>query len=161
MIRITDQYVWNFIFLMFFLSLVVMALIILDNKSRLLEVSLQPIDYILMMLATWRLIRLFVYDTITRFFREQFWDLKKDGQDYELVKPLKGPRRTLADLLGCPACVGVWMGATVVFFYLLTPYAFVPVVILAVSAVAQFLQNLGNLVAGATDYLDKKRKNLG
>ena len=160
MIRITDQYFWNFVFLMFFLALVVMALIILDTESRFLETPLLPIDYILMTLATWRLIRLFAYDIITRFFREQFWDLKKVGRGFELVKPMTGPRRTVADLLGCPACLGIWMGSTVVFFYLLTPYAFIPVVILAVSAVAQFLQNLGTLVSTASEHLDKKYKNL-
>ena len=160
MIRITDQYFWNFVFLMFFLSLVIMGVIILETESRFLETPLQPLDYILMTLATWRLIRLFVYDTITRFFREQFWDLKKVGRGFELVKPATGPRRTLADLVGCTSCIGVWMGSTVVFFYLLTPYAFVPVVILAISAVAQFLQNLGTLVGHTSEYLDKKSKSL-
>ncbi len=156
MIRITDQYFWNFIFLVFFLALVVMAMIILDTESRFLEAGLQPIDYVLMTLATWRLIRLFAYDIITRFFREQFWDLKKVGRGYELVKPATGPRRTIADLLGCPACLGIWMGSTVVFFYLLTPYAMIPVVILAISAVALFLQNVGTLVANGAEYFDKK-----
>ena len=144
---------------MFFLVLVVMALIILDSESRFATGAIMPIDYILMTLATWRLIRFFAYDTITRFFREQFWDLKKVGRSFELVKPTTGPRRTLADLLSCSACLGVWMGATVVFFYLLTPYAFFPVVILAISAVALFLQNLGTLIANVSDYFSKKTNN--
>jgi hypothetical protein len=160
MIRITDQYFWNFVFLVFYVVLLVMAVIILETESRFLEMDLQLIDYILMTLATWRLIRLFAYDIITRFFREQFWDLKKVGRGFELVKPATGPRRTIADLLGCPACLGVWMGSTVVFFYLLTPYAFIPVVILAISVVAQFLQNLGTLVGNTSEYIDKRTKNL-
>ncbi|MCB9810584.1 MAG: DUF1360 domain-containing protein [Candidatus Nomurabacteria bacterium] len=158
MIRITDQYFWNFVFSIFFLALVVMGIIILQTESRFLEEELKPIDYVLMTLATWRLIRLFAYDIIMRFFREQFWDLKKVGRGFELVKPTTGPRRTLADLLGCPACLGIWMGATVVFFYLLTSYAVIPVVILAVSAVATFLQNVGTLVGNSAEYLDKKNK---
>ncbi len=158
MIRITDQYFWNFIFLVFFIAIVVMGIIILETESRFLESGLQPIDYILMSLATWRLTRFFTFDMITRFFREQFWDLKKVGRGYELIKPLNGPRRTIADLLDCPACTSVWMGSTVVFFYLLTAYAMIPVVILAISAVALFLQNLGMLVSNGSDYFSKKTK---
>lgn len=156
MIRITDQYFWNFVFSVFFLAILVMVVIILETESRFLETGLQPIDYILMMLATWRLVRLFVYDTVTKFIREQFWDLEKVGRKHELVKPKEGPRRTLADLFGCPSCVSVWVGTIVVFFYMLTPYAFVPILLLAVSAVATFLQNTGNFVANGAEFLSKK-----
>ena len=145
---------------MFYLALAVMGVIILDTESRFLETGLQPMDYILMALATWRLIRFFAFDVITRFFREQFWDLKKVGRGFELVKPATGPRRTLADLLSCPACLGIWMGSTVVFFYMLTPLAFIPVVILAMAALWQFLQNLGSLVANSSEYFEKKAKDL-
>ncbi len=159
MIKITDQYFWNVVFLIFFGSLVVMGVIILETESRFLAAGLQPLDYILMILATWRLVRLFGYDTITKFFREQFWDLKKVGKGYELVKPTHGPRRTIADLIGCPSCLSMWMASTTIFFYMLTPYAVVPVTILAISAVALFLQNLGTLVACSTEHISKKSDN--
>lgn len=159
MIKITDQYFWNLVFLLFFAGMVTMGVIILQSESRFLKVGLQPLDYILMTLATWRLVRLFVYDTIMKFFREQFWDLKKVGRGYELVKPPHGPRRTLADLIGCPSCISIWMAATVMFFYLLTPYAVIPVTILALSAVALFMQNLGTLVACGSEYLSSKTRD--
>lgn len=130
-----------------------MAAIILSTESRFLEEPLTAIDYILMILATWRLVRLFVYDVVTKFIREQFWDLEKTTKGYELVKPKSGVRRTLADLTGCPSCVSMWAGSVVVFFYLLTPWAQVPVIMLAVSALALFGQNLGTLVATTTDHL--------
>jgi len=155
MLKITDQYFWNFVFLVFFLILVVMGLIILSTESRFLETSLALSDFVLMTLATWRLVRLFAFDTITRFIREQFWDLKKVGRGFELVKPKTGARRTIADLFSCVACISMWMGATVVFFYLLSPMAYIPAVILSVSAVAQFLQNIGTLVGCASGYLER------
>jgi fatty acid desaturase len=144
--RITDQYFWNFVFSVFFFILVVMGAIILETESRIVLDELSTVDFVLMTLATWRLTRLFVYDTITKFFREQFWDVVKVGKGYKLEKPKVGPRRTLADLLSCPWCVGLWMSSTVIFFYLLTPYAIFPIVMLAVGAVASFLQILSNLV---------------
>ena len=151
MIRITDQYFWNFVFGVFFLILVVMGTIILETESRIPLEDLKLVDYALITLASWRLTRLFVYDVITKFFREQFWNVKKVGREYQLEKPKTGPRRTIADLMDCPWCFGIWASATVIFFYLITPYAFFPVMILAVSAVATFLINLSRLVTPKTE----------
>jgi hypothetical protein len=153
MIRITDQYFWNFVFSVFFGVLVIMGAIILQSESRIPFSELTLTDYVLITLASWRVVRLFVYDAITKFIREQFLDIAKVGRGYELVKPKTGPRRTLADLLSCPWCLGVWATATVTFFYLLTPYAIFPVVILALSAVATFLQLLSNMVGHKAEQL--------
>lgn len=153
MLRITDQYFWNFVFTMFFLLLVIMGAIILETESRIPLADLAVVDYVLITLASWRLTRLFVYDAITKFFREQFWDVVTVGRRHELQKPKVGPRRTLADLLDCPWCFGVWATATVAFFYLITPYAVFPVVLLALSSVATFLQLTANLVGNKAEAL--------
>ena len=146
MLRVTDQYFWNFVFLVFFLILVVMGTIILETESRIRLTELSLTDYVIVTLASWRLTRLFVYDAVLKFFREQFWDVVKVGKGFQLEKPKVGPRRTLADLLSCTWCFGLWASSTVLFFYLLTPYAVFPVVVLAIGAVASFLQILANLV---------------
>jgi hypothetical protein len=153
MIRVSDQYFWNFVFSVFFIILIVLGAIILETESRIPLTELAVVDYVLITLATWRLVRLFVHDIITRFFREQFWDVVKVGRGYRLEKPKAGPRRTLADLLSCPWCMGVWMAATVTFFYLLTPYMIFPTIFLAISAVATFLQLLSNLVGYKAELL--------
>jgi len=146
MLRVTDQYFWNFVFSVFFLLLVVMGAIILETESRIPFADLELVDYVLITLASWRLTRLFIYDLITKMIREQFMNVKKVGRGYQLEKPKTGPRRTIADLLGCPWCFGVWATATITFFYLITPYAVFPVVVLALSAVASLLQIFSNLV---------------
>jgi hypothetical protein len=147
MIRITDQYFWNFVFSLFFIILIVLGAIILETESRIPLAGLSVVDYMLITLATWRLIRLFVYDALTKFFREQFSDVIKVGRGYRLEKPKTGPRRTIADLLSCPWCFGMWAAALVTFFYLLTPYAVFPIILLAISAVATFLTNLSRVLA--------------
>jgi hypothetical protein len=144
--RITDQYFWNFVFALFFSILVIMGAIILETEARIIYTDLTLTDYVLMTLAAWRLVRLFVYDNITKFVREQFWDIKKVGKGFQLEKPKVGPRRTVADLLSCAWCFGMWAGAVVIFFYLMTPYAVFPIILLALSAVASFLQIVSNLV---------------
>lgn len=146
MIRITEQYFWQAVFSVFFLVLVFLGVVILDTESRIPLAELTLFDLTLITLATWRLTRLFVYDAITKFVREQFADVVKEIDGYVLVKPKNGPRRTLYELFYCPWCIGVWMAATVSFFYLLTPLAVYPVMFLAIAAVASFLQLLSNLV---------------
>ncbi|HEY0964380.1 MAG TPA: DUF1360 domain-containing protein [Candidatus Paceibacterota bacterium] len=147
MIRVTDQYFWNFVFAFFFFVLVVMGTIILEGEARLQWTELTLVDYALITLATWRLTQLFVYDSITKFFREQFWDLRKVGKNVVLQKPPFGPRRTLADLLSCPWCTSLFMAATVLFFYLLSSYAVFPVALLAIGAVASLFQLIANRLA--------------
>lgn len=143
MIRITDQYLWNVVFILFFLSLMTMGIIILDTEAYIAYVDLTFFDVAIISLASFRLIRLFMYDSITKFFREQFYDAKmtKVGK-VTLHKPLKGPRRTITDLLGCPWCFSLWTTSVVVFFYLLSPAAYFLILILAISAVATSLQNI-------------------
>lgn len=156
MIRITDQYFWSVVFSAFFLLLIAMGTIILETEARIPLAELSLADYVLITLATWRLTRLFVYDELTRFLREQFYDLEKVGKKIELVKPKSGPRRMLASLMGCPWCMGVWLAAVVVFAYVITPYAYFAVIVLAVSAVATFLQIFTNLVGNHAERVKRE-----
>ncbi|MCD5381348.1 MAG: DUF1360 domain-containing protein [Candidatus Pacebacteria bacterium] len=151
MIRITDQYFWNFVFSVFFLVLIIMGAIILETESRIPLQDLALVDYVLITLAAWRMTQLFVYDSVTKFFREQFWDAKKAGKGHRLEKPKHGPRRTIADFLSCPWCTGVLAASFVIFVYLITPYAVFPVVLLALSGVATFLQLLTNFIGNKSE----------
>lgn len=146
------------IFTVFFGTLVIMGAIILRTESRIPLDELTLVDFTLVTLASWRLIRLFVYDMVTKWFREQFWDAKKEGRQVYLEKPKTGPRRTLADLMGCPWCFGVWITAFTLFMYLITSYAVYPVIFLALSAVASFLQLLSNMVGHQAEYLKNRNE---
>lgn len=145
MIRITNQYLWNFVFAVFFIGLVTMAAIILETEARLSYAELTLIDIVLMSLATYRLIRLVINDVGTKFFREQFWDTKESRGKIILVKPSGGPRRAIADVLSCCWCFGIWAAAMIIFFYLLTPYAQLPILILAIAGVGTWFQQLAAL----------------
>lgn len=155
MIRVTDQYFWNFIFGAFFVALVAMGTIILETEIRVAYEDLALLDFILMSLATFRLTRLFVNDAATKCIREQFWDAEVTKGKVLLVKPARGPRRTLADLFSCPWCFGMWAAATVVFAYLLTPYAVLPVIILAIAGVATWIQQLAQLIGWKAEQLKR------
>lgn len=153
--RLTDQYFWNIFFTAFFLVLLFLGSIILEGEAGSHMRGLTRIEYLLLALATFRLTRLVVYDKITAFFREQFFNVVETKQGLELVKPEGGPRRTLADLLSCPWCFGIWASATVIFFYLLTPYAYFPILVLALGGVGSLLQIISNLIGWKAEQLKK------
>lgn len=155
MIRITDQYFWNVIFLLFYIGLLTMAVIILDTEARMGYPDLTLLDLSLITLASFRMTRMFVYDSMTKFLREQFYDVKMVRNKVMLVKPVVGPRRTLADLIGCPWCFGVWATTCVAFFYMLTPYAYFPILILALAGVATLLQLFANMIGWKAEQLKR------
>ncbi len=140
MIKITDQYFWNVVFLFFFGFLVVMGVIILDTESRIPWADISLLDFALITLASWRLTHFFSSDNSTKFLREQLYDLKETSKSLALEKPKTGPRRTLIDLITSPWALGLWMTASVTFFYLITSYALYPVIILSLSALVSILQ---------------------
>lgn len=160
MIRITDQYFWNVVFGVFFCILLALGVIILETEAYRSYDSLTFMDVILLALATHRAVRLFVYDAITKFFREQFYDVTV-GKHGEVIlhKPPRGPRRTIADLMTCPWCFGMWAGASLTFFYLLTPYTHFLVLFLAVASLGSTFQIFTNLMGHKAEQV--KRENEG
>ena len=124
-----------------------MGVIILDTESRIPLSELSLFDFSIITLASWRLVRFVAYDNITKFFREQFYDLKNTGRSFSLIKPKTGPRRTLIDLVTSPWNLGLWMTALVTFFYLMTAYALYPLLFLALSSLVTFLQLITDKLA--------------
>ena len=151
--RITDQYFWNIVFSALFLSFLVSGTIILETNATASLHNLTLSEFAILSLATFRITRLFVYDKITSFFREQFYNARVTKTGTILEKPVTGARRTLADLLSCPWCFGVWAGTMVVFFYELTPYAWYPILILAISGVGSTLQIFVNMIGWKAEQL--------
>lgn len=130
---------WNIFFSLFFAVLLALGigyLVAIGGFNRPLLTG----DLVLMTLAIWRLIRLFSYDVITAFFRAWFTNAPPDTF-----------RGTLHALINCPWCIGLWFSFVVVFFYFATPYAWPVILILALAAVASFLQLLANLVGWSAE----------
>jgi len=147
MIKITDQYFWNLVLLSFLGMLIVMGAIILDTESRIPFAELTMLDIALVTLATWRLVRLISADTTTKFFREQFYDLKKNARSYSLEVPATGPRRTILEIIMNPWNLSLGVGALVTFVYLLTALAIYPVALLALSGLVGILEAGTNFLA--------------
>lgn len=156
-----NQNIWNFVFVVFFVVVFSLGIWWLVRVNGKLPTSINLFDFLLLILATFRLTRLFVYDKITKFVRDWFLDSQEittSGGDvlFTREKPVDGPRRTMADLLSCPWCTGAWFAPMVTFFYFLTPSAWFIILALAIAGVASFLQVLSNMIGWRAEYLKKE-----
>lgn len=135
--KTTNQNYWNFAFSAVFLGAVIVLVYIL-TKTKGLPRSINIFDFFIIVFATFRIIRLFVYDKITKWFRDLFLDVAPDGKTLE--KPPRGPRLTMYELLDCPWCLGVWAGTVSGLSYYLFSWSWVILLIFAVSGLASFIQ---------------------
>lgn len=108
-------------------------------------------DFILIVLASFRTTRLFVYDKVMEFFRDLFMKVEKiDVLESEVVIHKKnfsyGIRRTVRDLLYCPWCTNVWVSLFIIFFYFLSPLSWFFIFALAVSGAGTFIQIITNKI---------------
>ena len=159
-----NQVFWYLAYILFFVAILIFSALILTRVNGGVPSGITTFDLVLIILATFRLTRLFVYDKVSKFFRDWFLDEENlISQDGELLvartRPEDGPRRTGLELLECPWCVGVWFATFVVFFYYLTPVAWYFILILAVSGVSTFIQILSNMIGWRAEHLKNKVNN--
>lgn len=126
-VKANEQHFWNFAYSVLFIFLVGLSMWYLNSIDRLPH-KIPAFDFILLCLSTFRLIRLFVYDSITNFVRDHFSQYNN------------GPGKTMRNLLDCPWCTGVWMALVVTFFYFTSPFSWYPLLLLSVAGVGSFIQ---------------------
>lgn len=127
-------HLWNTVLSLFFAGLIALAVWWLFAAQRVFyDVPFR--DLALIAFATFRLIRLFTYDVITKFIRDWFADSRENSFMH-----------TLGALLNCPWCTGLWFSFLVVFFYFATPFAWPVILILALAGVASFFMTISNLI---------------
>jgi hypothetical protein len=122
-----SQTPWHIFFTMLYLLLVWLAISSLDAGGKLRR-EIPTFDFIILVLATFRLIRLFVYDSVTSYIREY------------LGQYLSGARKELSMLINCPWCTGIWMALVVFFLYFVNPLFWYFLLIMALAGAGSFLQ---------------------
>lgn len=104
------------------------------------------LDFILLIFATFRLTRLFVYDKITGFIRRPFhheYDVTLEDGTIETFLEVKGNgvRKFIGELLSCYWCTGVWCAFIIYCGYLIIPIYSTPVIIiLAIAGCASIVE---------------------
>jgi hypothetical protein len=131
---------WNSIYTLIYIVLVFVfsGLVWLVDNQFPKDVSW--FDFMLLVLATFRLVRLFVYDRVMLFVRDYF------------ASASGGALKTAGDLLNCPWCFGMWAGTFVAFFYFVMPMAWFVILILAISGLATFIQVLINMIGWRAEH---------
>lgn len=137
---------WNIFFTLFFIAFVYAAFLVVE-RTGVTPQSVSMWDAFLMMLATFRLTRLVVYDAITRWFRNFFADAK----EYTFLGSIK-------TLINCPWCIGLWFAVIVAAAYFTTPFAWFFIFILALGGAATVVQLTANMLGWNAEY--RKRKVL-
>lgn len=135
---------WNFIFSIIFLIITFTVGVMLINKG--VQINLEIFEFVLLILATFRLIRLFVYDKVMLWFRDIF----------KIEEPT-GCFNTISSLLGCPWCFGAWGALIIVSIYYLVPFGELFIVILAIAGVGALIQLCANLIGWSAE---KKKKEV-
>jgi hypothetical protein len=147
-----DQNFWNFAFSIFFIIVATIMIKSVYDTHGALPTSIPLFDCIMLVLATFRLTRLFVYDKITFFIRDMFQhaeeEYTQEGATYvRKVERRSGPLRTAYELLVCPWCFSIWAALFVAYAYFVrTEMFWLPIFIFAVSGAASAVQILVNML---------------
>ncbi|MED4206747.1 DUF1360 domain-containing protein [Neobacillus mesonae] len=103
------------------------------------------IDLVVLILATYRLTHLIVFDQITSFIRKPFLEVTiiehDDGQLEETIE-IKGTgiRHFIGSLISCYWCSGIWVSVIVVTTFYLFPESLLVFLILAVAGAAALIE---------------------
>jgi len=139
---------WNFWAAMFFLVCMIGLGFVFKCKGITTE-DFTLGNMTLMILATYRLTRILVFDKIFKLFRDFF----RARQRLYLFFVIK-------EIITCPWCAGVWVALSIIAFYFLVPFGQLFIILLAISGVASFIVILVNYVGLSTEekQFDMKEK---
>jgi hypothetical protein len=107
--------------------------------------------FIILALACFRLTRLIVFDKITEFLRQPFFDEVEEENEDGTVEVYYLPKKTaikkfIGELLSCYWCTGIWISALLVAGYLFLPTLFVPIILIfAIAGLAAILESVVQL----------------
>jgi hypothetical protein len=98
--------------------------------------------------ASFRLTRLIVFDKITEFFREPFFDELEEVNEEGVIEVYYLPKKTgikkfIGELLSCYWCTGIWASAFIVVVYYLCPSYSTPIILIfAVAGIASIFESV-------------------
>ena len=125
--------IWNLISMFVFILLLIVAGMLLTQQG----IDIRRIgwtDLIIISIATYRMIRLMVYDRIFKLFR----DIIRSFEGTGLGDSLK-------TIITCPWCAGVWISLFNVAIFYLVPYGQLFIYIMSIAGIATFLQLASNI----------------
>ncbi|MGJ7919153.1 DUF1360 domain-containing protein [Neobacillus sp. LXY-4] len=115
-------------------------------------------SYMMLILASYRLTHLIVFDKITEFIRKPFMK-KIEVITEEGPKIKEVPKSLFGYLLNCYWCAGVWSAIFLGSFYLLAPkYAIYLIFILSIAGAQAILETFVGVNIKKVDYYSNKEE---
>jgi len=130
---------WNFLATLFYITCFIALGYALTYKG-LDPQDVKLRDIALIILATYRLTRLLVFDSIFKIFR----DFVRSKSRYLIFYVIR-------EIITCPWCAGVWSAIIIFGIYYLIPFGQFLIILLAISGVASFIVILVNLAGLTTE----------
>ena len=134
-----QQKSWNFWATLFYL-LCLVALGFALKRKGIDRASFTLGNLSLMVLATYRLTRILVFDKIFKLVRDFF-------RSHQRLYPFF----VIKEIITCPWCAGVWVSLVIVAVFFLVPFGELFVVLLSISGVASFIVILVNYLGLSTE----------
>jgi uncharacterized membrane protein len=125
---------WNFWSAFVFFGAVLLVGYFLERKGIDIR-DLTMKESLLVILATYRMTRILVFEKILKHFRDA---LKKRQNLYVIG--------TIHSMVTCPWCAGVWVTLVIIVFYFLVPYGALLVYVLALAGLASMVILISNLL---------------
>jgi len=125
---------WNFWSAFVFLGAVVLVGYFLKRKGLDIR-NLTLKEAIVIILASYRMTRILVFEKILKHFRDA---LKRREHLYVIG--------TIHSMVTCPWCAGVWITLIMILFYFLVPFGDLLVYVLALAGLASMMILVSNLL---------------
>ena len=126
---------WNFLATLFFMAAIILLGYSMEKTGKKIE-DVRILDLSMMMLATYRLTRILVFDKIFKLFRDF---IRSRSRLYMF--------HVIREIITCPWCAGVWVGLVIITLFYFVPYGKLFIYLLAISGVASFfvvfINNIG------------------
>lgn len=118
-----------------------------ERKDTIME-NITFLQVLILSFASFRLTRLMVFDKITEFIRNPFFDEVEEVNEAGEKEIYYSPKQTgikhfFGELLSCYWCTGIWMAALLVGLHFLFPVFSAPLLLfLAVAGIASIIETI-------------------
>jgi hypothetical protein len=128
------QNLWNFSSIFIYFGFIILVGYIMKlHGLNIREIATR--DLIILMLASYRLTRIVVFEKIFKF-----------GRDFIRTHNRLYFFSTIQFIVTCPWCAGVWMVLIMIIFFFLVPFGDLLAYALAIAGVASFFVQTANLM---------------
>jgi hypothetical protein len=147
-----------------FIGLLGVAMFALHKKLGAIPHYIPVYDFLILIVAGYRLVRLLQHDLIMRVVRDMFVHkrtFEENGEKWiERSKPEKGFERSLHDLFNCPWCLGIWVSYFVIFLYFLFPQFMYLIYVLALAGLASVIEVSSDLLITRSKIATEEKKEI-